>query len=181
MAEREAVPIVIESPDGRRYQQSSLRYAASFISHLFERFTGEKKYYDYKLIRNKIDFEGGVIAAGGPLVGWTIKEFKSQEELRDYLFDLDGYPTVRRLEEKNTRITEDKKNRIIEYSLDSELPQSHPQSEGKTAGKESCKLNCKEDTSVVLSSNISQTIAPVTSSSADIDLEEVLAELEQWS
>lgn len=95
MAEREAVPIIIESPDGHSYQQSSLRNAASFISHLFRRYTGKQKYYDYKLIRNKLDFEGGVIAAGGPLSGWVIKEFKTLDELRDYMFDKHGYPNIR--------------------------------------------------------------------------------------
>lgn len=85
----ENVPLVVISPKGTTYIQGSLRQCASFISELYTRVTGgAQRYFDYKLIRNRIDFDGGEFS--GPLAGWKIVEFPDFTSLRSYLWDRDG-------------------------------------------------------------------------------------------
>lgn len=83
------IPLLITSPTGKHYMVSSLRQCASFISHLHFRLTGnDKRFFDYKQIRHRIDFDNGEFI--GTLAGWKITEFGSFEEMREYVWKLDG-------------------------------------------------------------------------------------------
>ena len=108
----DAVIIVVVSPEGHLYYQSSLKQCASFISHLHARITGTERYYDYKLIRNRIDFDYGEFT--GPLAGWKLLEFKDEQSARNFMFDTNGVSSGGLREEKNTRLKEEEKKRIIE-------------------------------------------------------------------
>ena len=108
----ENVPLVVISPNGTTYIQGSLRQCASFFSELFLRITGgRQRFFDHKLIRNRIDFDGGEFS--GPLKGLKIIEFPDFPSLRSYLWDLDGIPSTRdtdQTEPLKDRSTEERKN-----------------------------------------------------------------------
>ena len=107
------VSLVVQSPTGYYYQQTSLKQCAAFISQLYEHITGDKKYYDYKLIRNRIDFEDGQFS--GQLAGWKIIEFKTENEARFYIFNKQAIPSIKgNIEQENIRNIEIKNDRNIE-------------------------------------------------------------------
>jgi hypothetical protein len=117
----EPVSVVVVSPSNQYYYQNSLKQCACFISQLYEYITGEQKYYDYKLVRNRIDFDNGEFS--GILSGWKLLQFKTAQEARDYIFNKQGIvkTTILRDEEikkikdeKMKRLNEEANNRIID-------------------------------------------------------------------
>lgn len=120
--QNKAVPILLIAPAGACFQQASLQMAAAFLSHLYQRLTGKKKYYDYKIVRNKLDFEDGIIAESGVLAGWSVKEFASEQDLRDYMFNYLQYPNHQGIrEEEKKGIKDEENNRIIDVNVSQPL------------------------------------------------------------
>lgn len=89
--DRYAVAVLVISPAGHYYEQSSLKQCAAFVSELHSRISGTAQaYYDHSAIRAKLSIENGEF--GGVLSGWRLIEFPSLTALRSYMWDCNGVP-----------------------------------------------------------------------------------------
>jgi len=127
------VAVLVISPEGHFYEQSSLMQCATFLSDLHARLTGGvPMFMDHSAVRAKLAFEGGEFL--GVLAGWRIMEFPDYSQMRRYMWDQNGVPQVnastnpaalkesrnkgsierekdRKIERKNDRITEQRNHR----------------------------------------------------------------------
>ena len=122
MANKQAVPIIITSPEGYVIPMSSLEMTANFFRELVNYTSGtDIKYLDYKQIRFKLD-TGDTTFASGPLKGWSFIQHNSYEEQRKILFNaIPSVITARTLvkssgvvELKNSRLKDQKSNGVVE-------------------------------------------------------------------
>lgn len=89
-----AVPVLMISPNGHMWPHASLKMAASFISFMTERITGDKKFCNHHYIRFVLEHGNGEIDSG-VMSGWQVIAFKTNDEMHAYMSDRLGYPSHR--------------------------------------------------------------------------------------